>query len=84
MSSHQWKQDVFVSLKARIDEDKEDTGETINDKLLKAIRHARFVLIVFSTNYADSESCLNKLVEILESRRQLKNHGHVAVSIFMV
>ncbi|KAI6701547.1 hypothetical protein NL676_015871 [Syzygium grande] len=64
------------------DEDKEDAGEEINDKLSRAIRHSRFALVVFSKNYADSKSCLNELVEILECRRQFKNHGHVAVSVF--
>ncbi|XP_010059625.3 jacalin-related lectin 4 [Eucalyptus grandis] len=64
------------------DEDPQDTGEYINDKLLGAIRHARFALIVFTRNYADSKSCLNELVEILDCRRQLKNDGHVVVSIF--
>ncbi|KAI6688392.1 hypothetical protein NL676_025220, partial [Syzygium grande] len=50
------------------DNDREDTGEEIPCKLLRAIRHSRFALIVFSANYADSKWCLNELVEILECR----------------
>ncbi|XP_030446976.1 TMV resistance protein N-like [Syzygium oleosum] len=64
------------------DDNREDTGQEIPCKLSRAIRHSRFALIVFSTNYADSKWCLNELVENLECRRQLQYHGHVIVPIF--
>ncbi|XP_048131246.1 TMV resistance protein N-like [Rhodamnia argentea] len=65
------------------DGDREDTGKEISHKLLTAIRHSRFTLILFSANYVDSKWCPNEPVEILECRRQLKSHGHMVVPIFM-
>ncbi|KAF8022663.1 hypothetical protein BT93_F0241 [Corymbia citriodora subsp. variegata] len=64
------------------DNDREDTGEEIQGKLFKAIRHSRFALVVFSPNYAESKWCLNELVEILECRKLFKSRGHVVVPIF--
>jgi len=49
-------------------EDREDAGEEIKDKLFRAIWHASFALAMFSANYADSKWCPNELVEILECR----------------
>ncbi|XP_018732322.1 jacalin-related lectin 4 isoform X2 [Eucalyptus grandis] len=64
------------------DDNREDTGEEIQGKIFRAIHCSRFALVVFSPNYADSKWCLYELVEILECRRQLKNHGHMVVPIF--
>ncbi|XP_056163273.1 TMV resistance protein N-like [Syzygium oleosum] len=65
------------------DNDKVETGIFIEPKLLNAIRHSRVALIVFTTNYADSWWCLNKLVEILECNRRFRDRqGHVVLPIF--
>ncbi|KAI6705139.1 hypothetical protein NL676_008101 [Syzygium grande] len=65
------------------DNHKVETGIFIEPKLLDAIRHSRVALIVFTTNYADSQWCLNELVEILECNRRFRDHqGHVILPIF--
>ncbi|KAF8013849.1 hypothetical protein BT93_I1647 [Corymbia citriodora subsp. variegata] len=65
------------------DNDKVETGNFIESKVLDAIRHSRISLIVFTTNYADSRWCLNELVEILECHRRFRNHqGHMVLPIF--
>ncbi|XP_030512409.2 TMV resistance protein N-like [Rhodamnia argentea] len=61
------------------DNDKVGTGNSIESKLLDAIRNSRVSLVVFTTNYADSRWCLNELVEILECRRRF---GQVVLPIF--
>ncbi|XP_039158558.1 TMV resistance protein N-like [Eucalyptus grandis] len=71
-----------ASIRCFRDNAREDIGEEIKSKLLKAIRHARFALIMFSRNYADSKWCMNELVGILECKRRYENHGHLAVPIF--
>ncbi|KAI6701552.1 hypothetical protein NL676_015876, partial [Syzygium grande] len=63
------------------DNDKVETGNLIEPKLLDAIRHSTVSLLVFSTNYADSKWCLNELVEILECHRRF-GQDHVVLPIF--
>ncbi|RVW64094.1 disease resistance protein RPV1-like [Vitis riparia] len=41
-------------------------GEIIEQNLLQAIEESRFFVIIFSENYANSVSCLNELVKIME------------------
>ncbi|KAI6671614.1 hypothetical protein NL676_006499 [Syzygium grande] len=65
------------------DNDKEETGILIEAKLLDAIRRSRVSLVVFTTNYANSQWCLDELVEILECNRRFRDHrGHVLLPIF--
>ncbi|KAI3498360.1 hypothetical protein L1887_34133 [Cichorium endivia] len=44
-------------------------GSMIGDELLRSIRDSKFIIIVFSKNYASSSWCLNELVEIMECHK---------------
>ncbi|KAJ9675846.1 hypothetical protein PVL29_024680 [Vitis rotundifolia] len=48
------------------DDEKLERGEIIDQNLLQAIEESRFFIVIFSKNYANSESCLNELVKIME------------------
>ncbi|KAF8013844.1 hypothetical protein BT93_I1643 [Corymbia citriodora subsp. variegata] len=50
--------------------------------LLEAIRQARFALVVFSANYANSSQCLEELVKILLRRGDSKYPSLVVIPIF--
>ncbi|KAF7850421.1 hypothetical protein BT93_L5522 [Corymbia citriodora subsp. variegata] len=50
--------------------------------LLEPIRQARFALVVFSANYANSEQCLEELVKILLRRGDSKYPTLVVIPIF--
>ncbi|KAK3414035.1 hypothetical protein EUGRSUZ_I02528, partial [Eucalyptus grandis] len=52
------------------DQDQRYAGMDIEDKIFRAIHHARIALVVFSTNCANSKWCMNELVEILNCRRE--------------
>ncbi|GLT35485.1 hypothetical protein SLA2020_099340 [Shorea laevis] len=61
-------------------DDKElQRGCDISTELLEAIEQSRIALIVFSKNYADSRSCLDELVKILDCRERL---GQIVLPIF--
>ncbi|GJS74797.1 NB-ARC domains-containing protein [Tanacetum coccineum] len=44
-------------------------GEEISRHLYKAIEESRFLIVIFSKNYASSSWCLRELVKILECKR---------------
>ncbi|XP_058758638.1 disease resistance protein Roq1-like isoform X2 [Vicia villosa] len=48
------------------DEEKIDKGDEITPTLLKAIKHSRIFIAIFSKDYASSTFCLNELITILE------------------
>ncbi|GKB74436.1 Toll/interleukin-1 receptor domain-containing protein [Tanacetum coccineum] len=51
------------------DDEKIKKGETIDNELIKSIEDSRFLVIVFSTNYASSSWCLDELVKIMECQK---------------
>nr|GEW40569.1 NB-ARC domains-containing protein [Tanacetum cinerariifolium] len=63
------------------DDDKLPKGEEISPHLYKAIEESRFLIVIFSKNYASSTWCLRELVKILECK-QIEKHRHEVRIIF--
>ncbi|XP_062025778.1 disease resistance protein RPV1-like [Rosa rugosa] len=53
------------------DDEELERGESIGPKLLKAIKESRYIIVVFSQNYADSSWCLNELAEVGECMKEM-------------
>ncbi|GKC97992.1 NB-ARC domains-containing protein [Tanacetum coccineum] len=56
-------------------------GEEISRHLYKAIEESRFLIVIFSKNYASSSWCLRELVKILECK-QIEDPKHEVRIIF--
>ncbi|PWA74774.1 NB-ARC domains-containing protein [Artemisia annua] len=56
-------------------------GEEISPHLYKAIEESRFLIVIFSKNYASSTWCLRELVKILECKN-IENPKHEVRIIF--
>nr|GEW33290.1 NB-ARC domains-containing protein [Tanacetum cinerariifolium] len=56
-------------------------GEEISPHLYKAIEESRFLIVIFSQNYASSTWCLRELVKILECK-QIENPKHEVQIIY--
>ncbi|PWA83214.1 NB-ARC domains-containing protein [Artemisia annua] len=63
------------------DDTKLPKGEEISPHLYKAIEESRFLIVIFSKNYASSSWCLRELVKILECK-QTENPKHEVRIIF--
>ncbi|KAM5575889.1 hypothetical protein ABKV19_014699 [Rosa sericea] len=61
------------------DDEELKRGETIAPSLLKAIEESRYVIVVFSQNYADSAWCLDELAKVAECRRAM---GQTVLPVF--
>nr|XP_011457567.1 PREDICTED: TMV resistance protein N-like [Fragaria vesca subsp. vesca] len=46
-------------------------GESIAPNLLKAIEESRYVIVVFSPNYADSAWCLDEVAEVADCMKEM-------------
>ncbi|XP_050378578.1 TMV resistance protein N-like [Argentina anserina] len=53
------------------DDEELERGESISPNLSKAIEESRYVIVVFSQNYADSAWCLDELAKVAECRRAI-------------
>ncbi|XP_062025777.1 TMV resistance protein N-like [Rosa rugosa] len=51
------------------DDEELKRGKSIGPNLLKAIEESRYVIVVFSQNYADSSWCLDELAKVVECKR---------------
>ena len=49
-----------------------ERGKRISSGLLEAIETSRFVIVIFSKNYAFSRWCLDELVKIVECKKNLR------------
>ncbi|GJU44490.1 NB-ARC domains-containing protein [Tanacetum coccineum] len=63
------------------DDNKLPKGEEISPHLYKAIEESRFLIVIFSKNYASSSWCLKELVKILQCKKMGK-HKHEVQIIF--
>ncbi|KAM5575898.1 hypothetical protein ABKV19_014707 [Rosa sericea] len=61
------------------DDEELKRGESIAPNLLKAIEESRYVIVVFSQNYANSSWCLDELAKVAECRRAM---GQTVLPVF--
>ncbi|KAM5575893.1 TMV resistance protein N-like [Rosa sericea] len=61
------------------DDEELNKGDSIGPNLLEAIEESRYVIVVFSQNYADSSWCLDELAKVAECRRAL---GQTVLPVF--
>ena len=61
------------------DDGKLETGKSISPERLKAIEESRFVIVIFSKNYASSTRCLDELAKVT---RCMKETGMTILPIF--
>ncbi|XP_062027383.1 TMV resistance protein N-like [Rosa rugosa] len=75
---------LYVALKQKgiytfRDDEELNKGESIGPNLLEAIEESRYVIVVFSQNYADSSWCLDELAKVAECRRAM---GQTVLPVF--
>ncbi|BFG40472.1 hypothetical protein CerSpe_267480 [Prunus speciosa] len=61
------------------DDEELERGKPIAPKLLKAIEESRFVIVIFSKNYANSTWCLDELVKAVECMNMM---GQTILPVF--
>ena len=52
------------------DDEKLEKGKTISQELSNAIEKSRYVVVIFSKNYASSTWCLNELVKLIQCEKE--------------
>ena len=52
------------------DDGKLETGKSISPERLKAIEESRFVIVIFSKNYASSTRCLDELAKVTRCMKE--------------
>ena len=65
---------LYVALKLKgivtfRDDERLRLGKSISPEVLKAIEESRFVIVIFSRNYASSTWCLDELVKIIGCKK---------------
>ncbi|GKD22759.1 NB-ARC domains-containing protein [Tanacetum coccineum] len=68
-------------IRAFRDDNELPKGEEISPHLYKAIEESRFLIVIFSKEYASSSWCLRELVKILECK-QTEHPKHEVRTIF--
>ncbi|GKA36372.1 NB-ARC domains-containing protein [Tanacetum coccineum] len=66
------------------DDNKLPKGEEISPHLYKAIEESRFLIVIFSKNYASSSWCLKELVKILQCKKMGKPKHEVQIIFYDV
>ncbi|PWA44366.1 NB-ARC domains-containing protein [Artemisia annua] len=66
------------------DDTKLPKGEEISPHLYKAIEESRFLIVIFSKNYASSSWCLRELVKILQCKQMGKPKHEVQIIFYDV
>ncbi|KAL8240035.1 hypothetical protein R6Q59_013390 [Mikania micrantha] len=59
-------------------------GEEISSQLYKAIEESRFLIVIFSKNYASSSWCLRELVKILDCKEKVKAKHEIQIIFYDV
>nr|GEU50875.1 hypothetical protein [Tanacetum cinerariifolium] len=79
--SHLYKALEQHGIKTYKDDEKIKKGETINNQLIESNEDSRFLVIMFSMNYASSSWCLDELVKIMECQKVAEQ---TAYPVFMM
>ncbi|KAJ9566478.1 hypothetical protein OSB04_002444 [Centaurea solstitialis] len=78
---HLFKEFRQKGIHAFRDDNQLSRGEEISSQLYKAIAESRFLIVIFSKDYASSSWCLRELVKIIECK-QMADHKHEIRIIF--
>ncbi|KAL4290375.1 hypothetical protein GQ457_14G025360 [Hibiscus cannabinus] len=78
-TGHLLKELKAKGIKVFFDEDTLKKGELLSPALSQGIAYSRLSIIVLSSDYASSKSCLAELSDIMDRRR---THGQIVLPIF--
>ncbi|KAK7286738.1 hypothetical protein RJT34_21950 [Clitoria ternatea] len=78
--SHLYSTLSNIGVNAFLDNENLEKGsEELRTQLIRAIQGSRISIVVFSPSFAESQWCLNELLDIMECR---KAHGQVVLPVF--